>query len=111
MSQHVSELKALLERIPRLLDDLSQDVWTSIDHDDAESLQAGVAFKQKYNDRANRLKKSANEFVALLDDHLEMDARGGDNSVNLRIKDIRTNSNLDRLEQFLTPAPASKDNR
>jgi hypothetical protein len=109
MSHHVSELKALLEQIPGLLDELSQDVWESIDHDDAKSLQSGVTFKQQYNDKADRLKKAAGEFVALIDQHLEVRTGDRDGNINLRIKKIDESSNLQRLEQFLSPT-SSKDN-
>ena len=109
MSRHVSELKSLLEEIPGLLDELSQDVWESIDHDDAQSLQSGVTFKQQYNDKADRLKKAAGEFLALLDRHLEVRPGDRDGQGNLRIKKIDDSSNLQRLEQFLSPA-SSKDN-
>lgn len=109
MSQHVSELKALLEEIPGLIDKLSQDVWQSIDHDDPKSLQSGVTFKQEFNDKADRLKKSAGEFVALIDEHLEIRPGDRDGRSNLRIKKIDESSNLQRLEQFLSPA-SSKDN-
>ena len=109
MSQHVSELKALVEQIPGLLDELSQDVWESIDHDDAQSLQSGVTFKQQYNDKADRLKKAAAEFVALIDQHLEVRGSERDGQDSLRIKKINDSSNLQRLEQFLSPT-SSKDN-
>ncbi len=109
MSRHISDVKARLEEIPGLLDELSQDVWESINHDDAKSLQSGVTFKQQYNDKADRLKKAAAEFVALIDQHLEVRPGEQDSQGSLRIKKIDDSSNLQRLEQFLSPA-ASKDN-
>jgi hypothetical protein len=49
MSEQIKNIFERLEQIREDLLSLSDDIWLSIDHNDAEALEQGVAFKKEYN--------------------------------------------------------------
>jgi DNA-directed RNA polymerase subunit beta' len=57
---------ALLEQVRQELAAFSGTIWQSIDHDDPQALEAGVALKKKYNAQLIEFNKIANEITGLL---------------------------------------------
>lgn len=55
-----------LEAVRENLLALSDDIWLSIDHNDPESLEAGVQFKRAYNAKAAAFDQVATEISALV---------------------------------------------
>lgn len=66
MKDKVREILTDLERVRENLLALSDDIWLSIDHNDMDALQEGVAFKAAYNDKMARLNGVATELSALI---------------------------------------------
>lgn len=48
------------------LETLSSAIWHDIDHEDPEGLEAGVRFKQEYNERRRSLGETMDQMLALL---------------------------------------------
>lgn len=113
MSKRVSQLKQLLDQLPGLLEELSDDVWKSIDHNNPEELQTGVAFKQRYNQQAERLLKASRDFTALLDEELDIQSVEGDDQVRLSINPDGQSSDLNNVSEFLSRAsmPPNRQDR
>jgi hypothetical protein len=61
MTNAIRNILQDLERVRENMLALSDDIWLSIDHNDPEALQAGVEFKQAYNERMIRFDKLASE--------------------------------------------------
>lgn len=55
-----------LEEVRVQLEALSADIWQAIDHEDPVRLEAGVRFKQQYNERRKALDGSAEQMLELL---------------------------------------------
>jgi hypothetical protein len=55
-----------LEAVRENLLALSDDIWRSIDHNDPEALEAGVAFKRAYNAKAADFDRGATDLSALI---------------------------------------------
>lgn len=55
-----------LEQMPSRLDALSGAIWQNIDHENPVELEAGVRFKQQYNERRASLEQAMGEMLALL---------------------------------------------
>jgi hypothetical protein len=55
-----------LERVRENMLALSDDIWLSIDHNDPESLQHGVQFKQAYNERMIAFDRLASEISEMV---------------------------------------------
>ncbi len=55
-----------LEAVRENLLELSEDIWTSIDHNDAEALEAGVEFKRAYNAKVAAFDTVAGELSQLI---------------------------------------------
>ena len=51
MTDRIRNILQSLERVREDLLALSDDIWLSIDHNDNDAMQEGVAFKRKYNER------------------------------------------------------------
>ncbi|MBK1704872.1 hypothetical protein [Halochromatium glycolicum] len=50
--EDVPEVRSILEQLEQMPEDLlalSDDIWLSIDHNDSQTLEEGVAFKKQYN--------------------------------------------------------------
>jgi hypothetical protein len=58
-----------LEELGAGLEALSVEIWEAIDHEDPEQLEAGVRFKQQYNERRKELAASAEQMLSLLKAH------------------------------------------
>ncbi len=59
-------VKERMAQMPAQLEGLSRAIWQDIDHEDAASLEAGVRFKQRYNERRTALELAMTEMLALL---------------------------------------------
>lgn len=106
MADTVSELRSLLERLPGLLDELSEEVWQSIEHDEPSELQNGVAFKHRYNRRSDKLRKSAAAFLNLLEEQIAVEE--ADDDRRLRIKPVQEDADLDQVSEFLSSVQHSE---
>ena len=51
MTDRIRNILQSLERVREDLLALSGDIWLSIDHNDNDAMQEGVAFKRKFNER------------------------------------------------------------
>ena len=80
-----------LEAVRENLLELSEDIWTSIDHNDAEALEAGVEFKRVYNAKVAAFDIVAGELSQLIQQYtsvrLESTEQSGtlDDSSNERL--------------------------
>ncbi len=80
-----------LEAVRENLLELSDDIWSSIDHNDAEALEAGVEFKRAYNAKVAAFDGVASELSQLIQQYtsvrLEATEQSGtlDDSSNERI--------------------------
>lgn len=66
IEQSLRETKEQLERMRGQLQALSKAVWQDIDHDDPVLLEAGVRFKQGYNERRTALQDAMDQMLDLL---------------------------------------------
>lgn len=55
-----------LEAVRENLLELSEDIWTSIDHNDSDALEAGVEFKRAYNLKVDAFDTVASELSQLI---------------------------------------------
>jgi hypothetical protein len=65
-------LETVKERMAQMrgqLENLSRTIWQDIDHEDAAALEAGVRFKQRYNERRGALEQAMTEMLALLGEY------------------------------------------
>lgn len=62
----VHQILTDLERVRENLWALSDDIWLSIDHNDPEALDEGVAFKRAYNERMAEFNRHASELSSLI---------------------------------------------
>ncbi len=80
-----------LEAIRENLLELSEDIWSSIDHNDADSLEAGVEFKRAYNAKVAAFDVVAGDLSRLIQQYtsvrLESTEQSGtlDDSQNARM--------------------------
>jgi uncharacterized protein (DUF1697 family) len=108
MPHTVDEIRSLLERLPALLDDLSEEVWQNIEHDDPSELQTGVSFKHRYNRRADKLRKSAAAFLELIEDQIVVVEEEDEEKTVLRIKPVQDEADLDQVSEFLSSVQHSE---
>jgi hypothetical protein len=66
MQERIRQILTDLERVRENLLALSDDIWLSIDHNDAEALKEGVQFKLAYNDKLERFTQLAEDLSALV---------------------------------------------
>ena len=66
IDETMRDVTGRLEEMKRQLEALSMAIWENIDHDDTAGLEAGVRFKQRYNERRSTLEKTLGEMLALL---------------------------------------------
>jgi hypothetical protein len=66
MEERVRTILTDLERVRENLLALSDDIWLSIDHNDADALKEGVQFKLAYNQRLDSFTQSAEELSGLI---------------------------------------------
>jgi hypothetical protein len=66
IDETLREVREQLERTRAQLEVLSKAIWDAIDHEDPASLEAGVRFKQAYNERRQHLEKAATDMLSLL---------------------------------------------
>lgn len=59
MKDKANQLREALERINEDLLTLSDDIWLEIDHNDAEALEKGVAFKKAFNEQQSGFAQAA----------------------------------------------------
>jgi len=69
IGETLREAKAHLEQVSARLEALSKALWESIDHDDPAALEAGVRFKQGYNQHRADLEQALARLLALLAEH------------------------------------------
>ncbi|MCU0835720.1 MAG: hypothetical protein MUC77_15005 [Chromatiaceae bacterium] len=69
IDERLREAKGQLEQVSARLEALSKALWESIDHDDPAALEAGVRFKQGYNERRAALEQALARMLALLAEH------------------------------------------
>jgi hypothetical protein len=62
----LEEVTRRLEQMSSELEALSAEIWRDIDHEDPRKLEAGVRFKQHYNERRRALDTSAEDMLKLL---------------------------------------------
>jgi hypothetical protein len=66
MQNSVQSILAQLEKTQQDLLGLSDEIWKSIDHNDPQALEQGVAFKKDYNARLTAFNTLTDEIAALL---------------------------------------------
>ena len=66
MKEQARHNLALLEQVRQELAAFSGTIWQSIDHDDPQALESGVALKKQYNAQLIEFNKIANEIAVLL---------------------------------------------
>jgi len=80
-----------LEAVRENLLALSDHIWQSIDHNDAEALEAGVEFKRAFNAKATAFDSSASELSELVQQYTSVrldqseESGGADRATNERI--------------------------
>jgi hypothetical protein len=73
----LQDMKDRLEQVLAGLEGLSAAIWQDIDHEDPAKLEAGVQFKQRYNEQRRALDESAGRMLALLRDYPGSGPGGG----------------------------------
>lgn len=73
-------MKDIHVRVKKILDELEQtnedllaladDIWLSIDHNDNDSLQEGVAFKKEYNEKVTAFDRLSGELSQLVQSYM-----------------------------------------
>tara|TARA_B110001469_G_scaffold125613_1_gene141401 strand:- start:7812 stop:8477 length:666 start_codon:yes stop_codon:yes gene_type:complete len=66
MKEKAIQLREALERINEDLLALSDDIWLSIDHNDAQGLEKGVAFKQAFNEQQSNFAAASQGIIEVL---------------------------------------------
>jgi hypothetical protein len=66
IDETLREVRDRIERMHGQLEKLSSAIWHDIEHDDPERLEAGVRFKQSYNERRSALQETMDGMLALL---------------------------------------------
>lgn len=69
MKAKANQLREALERINEDLLTLSDDIWLGIDHNDAQALEAGVAFKKAFNAQQAGFAKAAQGIIEVLENY------------------------------------------
>ncbi|KAA6185332.1 hypothetical protein F2Q65_09390 [Thiohalocapsa marina] len=97
-----TRIRSILEQLEQTREDLlalSDDIWLSIDHNDSQALEDGVAFKKQYNAKVAAFDKLAGELSALVQQFtavkLDDGTSEGDRSARGR---ERTNRDLDQYQ-------------
>lgn len=79
IDETLRSVRGELEQLRGRLEALSGTLWQCIDHEDPEALEAGVRFKQGYNERRAALDEAIARMLALLAEHpASGPGRGGD---------------------------------
>jgi len=73
----LEDMKERLEQLRAGMEALSTAIWQSIDHEDPAKLEAGVQFKQRYNEQRRALDESASRMLTLLRDYSGAGPVGG----------------------------------
>jgi len=76
-------IRSILEQLEHTREDLlalSDDIWLSIDHNDAQALEDGVAFKKEYNAKVAAFDQLTGELSALVQQFtaVQLDDAGAD---------------------------------
>ena len=66
--ERISQILSSLEQTEEDLLDLSDDIWSSIDHNDAEELEEGYQFKREYNEAMTEFAGVAEQLQRLISD-------------------------------------------
>lgn len=69
MNDRISRILCDLERVRTELLALSDDIWLSIDHNDAKALESGIHFKRLYNEKMVAFDLLTAEFSSLIRQH------------------------------------------
>jgi hypothetical protein len=69
IDETLRSVRGELEQLRGRLEALSGALWQCIDHEDPKALEAGVRFKQGYNERRAALDEAIGRMLALLVDH------------------------------------------
>jgi hypothetical protein len=107
-TDHTRRILEDLEAIRENLLALSDDIWLSINHNDPESLEAGVEFKRAYNAKAADFDRVASELSALVQQYTsvrleEAEKTGGtDRALNERIIAELNREEPHRLDEDFT---------
>lgn len=109
----ISILKDLTNVHENLLS-LSDDIWNSIDHNDAEKLDEGYAFKKEFNRLLGEFEKNKNDISVLVSQFtgVKLDEQPKivekDNSENQRlIKELNKNTPHEITEDFTFKRPTA----
>lgn len=70
MKAKANQLREALEQINEDLLTLSDDIWLNIDHNDAEALEEGVAFKKAFNEQQAGFAKAAQGIIEVLENYV-----------------------------------------
>lgn len=69
MKAKANQLREALERINEDLLTLSDDIWLGIDHNDAQALEEGVAFKKAFNAQQAGFARAAQGIIEVLENY------------------------------------------
>ncbi|GMV65727.1 MAG: hypothetical protein AMXMBFR75_15250 [Candidatus Hinthialibacteria bacterium] len=69
MNKSIRNILTDLEHVHENLLSLSDDIWLSIDHNDQEALNEGVAFKKRYNEKMIAFGKLASAISSLVQEY------------------------------------------
>ena len=72
MKNKIREILSDLERTRENLLSLSDDIWLSIDHNNPDALEEGVAFKKEYNDKLIAFDRVAEALSALVQQYTQV---------------------------------------
>lgn len=72
--ERISEILSSLEQTEEDLLDLSDDIWSSIDHNDPEELEAGYQFKREYNEAMAEFTQVAEQIQRLISNFTQVQA-------------------------------------
>jgi hypothetical protein len=78
-------IRSILQQLDQTREDLlalSDDIWLSIDHNDSQALDEGVAFKKAYNAKVAAFDQLAGELSALVQQFTEVTLDEADASAN-----------------------------
>lgn len=73
MTTEVRDILNDLERVRENMLALSDDIWLSIDHNDQEALEEGVAFKRSYNEKMAAFDRLSTEISVMVQQFTQVD--------------------------------------
>lgn len=96
MKDKAIQIHESLERLNEDLLTLSDDIWLSIDHNDAKALEEGVRFKKGFNERQASFARAAQGIIDLLEVYAGAERAEKEEPARTRSQRERKTQELDR---------------